>query len=209
MFRQKSQRRSFSRNLQLPFCYWNDTIPTRTLKARHNVCCEPSFRYTHNPKCSHEEAFKLISQYLKGTRKKGLILHPIHSDNDNFKINCSVDADFAGMWRYKNTDDPSYVKSQTSVITFLNNCTIIWQSKLQTYIATSTMESEYNSLAMAMRVVLPLQNLTKYIICGLGHSETQLTTLKLANMLPRWTTPRYKHYGIKYHHWFQEKLKQS
>jgi hypothetical protein len=127
------------------------------------------FRYTHRPQCSHEKNLEQISQYLKGTRDKGLVLYPIHSDNDEFKINCYVDANFAGMWGYKDTQDPSSVKSQTGFIIFLNDCPIVWQSKLQTDIASSTMESESNSLAIAIRNVLALQNFSRYIIRGLGH----------------------------------------
>jgi hypothetical protein len=178
-------------------------------------------RYTHNPKRSHERALERVGQYLKGTRNKGLILHPIHSEDDEFKIDCYVDADFAGMWGYEDTDDPSCVKSRTGFVIFLMDCPVIWQSKLQTDIATSTMESEYNALAMAMRDVIPLQNLTKDIIRGLGKSNIKLITfhktlrtvvhedntgtLKLATMEPGRMTPRSKHYGIKYH-WFREKL---
>jgi hypothetical protein len=125
-----------------------------------------------------------------------------------------VDADFAGMWGYKDTNNPSCVKSQTGFVIFLMDCLVIWQSILQTDIATSTMEVEYNALAVAMREVIPLQNLTDII---LGESNVKLTTfhrtlqtvvhedntgaLKLATMEPGRMTPRSKHYGIKYH-WF-------
>jgi hypothetical protein len=178
-------------------------------------------RYTHAPKRSHEKAIERIGQYLLGTKNKGLILYPIH-DNDEFKIDCFVDADFAGQWGFEDAQDPSSVKSRTGFVIFLNDCPVVWQSKLQTDIATSTMESEYNALSMAMRDVLPLLNLTRDIIRGLGQSDIKLTkfhktlrttvhedntgTLKLANMEPGRMTPRSKHYGIKYH-WFRTKLK--
>jgi hypothetical protein len=84
------------------------------------------------------------------------------------------------------------------------------------------MDSEYNSLAMAMRDVLPFKNLTRDVIGRLGNSDIQPITfhktlrtvvhednpdtLKLATMEPRQTTPWSKHYGIEYH-WFQDKLK--
>jgi hypothetical protein len=54
-------------------------------------------RCTHDPKCLHERALKQVGQYLKGTRKKALSLDPIYSANSNFKLDCYVDADFAGM----------------------------------------------------------------------------------------------------------------
>jgi hypothetical protein len=94
-------------------------------------------------------------------------------------------------------------------------------SKLQTDIATSTMESEYNALSMSMREVLPLQNLTTTIVRALGLEGIGLTefkatnrkedkflkttvhedndgAMKLAKMEPGRMTPRSKHYGVKY-----------
>jgi hypothetical protein len=131
-----------------------------------------------------------------------------------------VDANFAGMWGYEDDQDPSCMKSRTGFVIFLNDCPVIWQSNLHTDVATSTMELEYNGCSMAMRDVVPFQNLTRDIIRGLGGSDINLTTfhlqtvvhedntgmLKLAKMEPGQMTPRSKHYGIKYH-WFCEKIK--
>jgi hypothetical protein len=135
-----------------------------------------------------------------------------------------VDANFAGLWRLEDAQDPSSVKSWTGLVIFLNNCPVIWQSKLQIDIATSTMEAEYNGLAMAMRDILPLINLMKDIIHRLGQSNIKLTkfhktlqtkvhedntgTLKLATVEPGRMTPRSKHYGIKYN-WFRTKSNQT
>ena len=51
-------------------------------------------RFTHTPKRSHEEAVKRICRYLKGTMDKGMIIDP----KGSMKLNCYVDADFAGLW---------------------------------------------------------------------------------------------------------------
>jgi hypothetical protein len=150
-------------------------------------------RYSHFPTRSHERALERIGQYLKGTRDKGLILHPFHSTD--FAIGCYVNADFAGMWGYEDTDDPACVKSRTGFVIFIMDCPVVWTSKLQTDIATSTMESEYNSLSIAMRDVIPLQNLAQEIIRGLGHNNVRLTTFKTTvhettrarSRLPRWS----------------------
>jgi hypothetical protein len=48
------------------------------------------------------------------------------------------------------------------------DCPVVWVSKLQTDIATSTQESKYNAFSMAMRDLLPLQQLAKSIFKGLG-----------------------------------------
>jgi hypothetical protein len=76
----------------------------------------------------HERVLERIGQYLKGTQDKGLILHPIHSTD--FMINCYVDANFAGMWGYKDTDDPACVKSRTGFVIFIMDCPVVWTSKL-------------------------------------------------------------------------------
>jgi hypothetical protein len=116
-------------------------------------------RFTHNPKRSHEKALIRIGQYLKHTRTRGLIFKP--NDSAEVAIDCYVDADFAGMWGYEDKDDPTSVKSRSGYVIFVMGCPVVWKSKLQSGIATSTMESEYNALSMSMRDLLPLQCLTK------------------------------------------------
>jgi hypothetical protein len=56
------------------------------------------------------------------------------------------------------------------------DCLVLLQSKLQTDIATSTMELEYNALSMAMQDVLPLKHLTKELIRALGQSNIKPAT---------------------------------
>jgi hypothetical protein len=58
-----------------------------------------------------------------------------------------VDAYFAGMWGYEDEQDPNCIKSLRGYVIFNQGCPVIWQSKLQGGVATSTMESEYNALA--------------------------------------------------------------
>jgi hypothetical protein len=57
-----------------------------------------------------------------------------------------VDADFAGGWGYEDPTDPVCVKSRTGFIIEKMGCPIQLTSKLQTNIATSTMEAEYTAL---------------------------------------------------------------
>jgi hypothetical protein len=57
-----------------------------------------------------------IGQYLKGAKNCGLIFKP--AITKEFLINCYIDADFAGMWGYKDIQDPSCVKSQTGYILY-------------------------------------------------------------------------------------------
>jgi hypothetical protein len=171
-------------------------------------------RFVHGARRSHEVALERIGQYLKGTMTKGLVLKPV----DILNIECFVDADFAGLWPFEDKQDPSCVKSRTGFAICLSGCPVVWSSKLQTDIATSTMEAEYNALSQAMREVLPFKNLVGIVARHVGYTDDMVTTMKvtvwednagalsLANLEPGRITPRSKHYAIKYH-WFRSKLK--
>ena len=105
------------------------------------------------------------------------------------------------------------VKSQTGYVICLNDCPIVWTSKLQESIALSTMMAEYYALSTAMREVLPLRTLVQTVAKGLHIDEHCLSTFKttvwednigaltLANLEPGQTTPRSKFYNVKVH-WF-------
>jgi hypothetical protein len=169
-------------------------------------------RFTHNTRRSHEKALERSGQYLKITQDKGLILRPaICEESGELPIDCYVDVDFAGLWGYEDRNDASCVKSRAGYVINIANCPVIWKSKLQSCIASSTMEAEYNalSMAMAMRDVLPLRNLTIEISKGVGMSGNAPTTfkttvwednngaLKLGTMEPVRTTPRSKAFGVR------------
>jgi Reverse transcriptase (RNA-dependent DNA polymerase) len=162
-------------------------------------------RFTHAPKKSHALAVKRIIRYLQGTKDKGMILQPSNS----FTVDCYVDADFAGLYGYEDDQDPVCAKSRSGFVMYLADCPLIWGSKLQTEVASSTMEAEYIALATAMRELIPLRRLVKLAcdtIMGSGNYDTKMFSsvfednngaLQLARA-PR-MTPRTKHYGIKYH----------
>jgi hypothetical protein len=170
-------------------------------------------RYVHRTRRSHEVAVERIGQYLKGTQDEGLILRP----TGLFDIECFVDADFAGLWPYEDKHDPTCVKSRTGYVICISGCPVIWSSKLQTDIATSTMEAEYNGLSLSMRELLPFKRLFLAVSRGIGLGDDVTTTFKttvwednngalsLANMEPGRMTPRSKHYAVKYH-WFRSHL---
>jgi hypothetical protein len=117
------------------------------------------------------------------------------------------------MWGYEDKDDRTSVKSQTGYAIFVMGCLVlVWKIKLQSDIATSTMESEYNALSMSMRDLLPLQRLTKEIVKSLRKDGASVSTTfkttahednfgchRLANLEPGQMTPRWIHCGIKYH----------
>jgi hypothetical protein len=174
-------------------------------------------RFIHCTKGSHDEALERIGQYLKATGDKGLILHP-KSHKVRLDIDCYVDADFAGLWGYEDKQDPSCVKSRTGYVIFIPDCPVLWVSRFQTDIKTSTMEAEYSALSTAMRDVPPIKMLAMEISSNVGLTQEPIAdfktavwednagSLKLATMEPGRMTPISKWYGIKYH-WFRSKLK--
>jgi hypothetical protein len=173
-------------------------------------------RYTFGPKRSHELALERIGRYLKGTIEKGLILKPDLNESE-FKIDVYVDAAFASGWGTELGTNPDSVKSRTGFIVEVMGCSVIWCSKLQPCIATSTMESEYTALSMALRSAIPLLDVTKSINEGLKFTATKLLTfkatvhednmgaLRLAQLEPGQHTPRSKFYALKLH-WFRSWL---
>ena len=174
-------------------------------------------RFTHNPTRLHEEALKRIGLYLKKTRTNGLILQP--DLTNGIQLDCYADADFAGLWGFEDRNDPTCVKSRSGYIIFMSECPILWVSRLQTEIATSTMEAEYIALSTAMRDLIPIKDKVETIInafdlekipitkmCKTIVHEDNMGCLKLSQLEPGRMTPRSKHYGIKYH-WFRSQLK--
>ena len=71
-------------------------------------------------------------------------------------IDCYVDADFAGLYGVEDSQDSLSVKSRTGYVLLLANCPLMWVSKLQTEIASSTMESEYIALSQSLKDIIPL-----------------------------------------------------
>ena len=170
-------------------------------------------RFVNNPKRSHELALIQIGRYLKGTADKGLILKPKVND-DELAMDVYVDAAFAGGWGSELPTNPDAVKSRTGYIIEIANCPVLWVSKNQTTIATSTMEAEYTALSMALRAFIPLQSVAQAVTAGLlfrkkkkvkfkatVHEDNQ-GALTLAKLEPGRTTIRSKFYAIKLH-WFR------
>ena len=137
--------------------------------------------------------------------------------NIQFDLDCYVDADFAGLWPHEDKQDPTCVKSRTGYVLSVANCPIVWKSTLQSSIALSTSESEYNALSTAMREVLPLKDLVETIQFSIGISEDRPIIIKtkvwedndacrtLAGWEPGRSTSRTKHYAIKLH-WFRSHI---
>jgi hypothetical protein len=136
-------------------------------------------------------------------------------DLNEFKIDAYVDADFLGIYGKESREDPDNVRSRGGHIILVNNCPIIWQSKLIDGICMSTMMAEYYALSTAMREVLPLRETVKVLVKGVKLSHPIVTTFKttvwednmgaltLANMDPGRTTARSRFFDSKTH-WFRQ-----
>jgi hypothetical protein len=171
-------------------------------------------RFTHCTRRSHELALERIGRYLKGTVEEGLVMTPTPQ---SLNIDAYVDTDFAGLALKEKRTDPTSVKSRTGFVLNVANCPVLWSSKLQRQIATSSTHAEYIGLSSAMREIIPLGNLLGTVAEAVGLPEEYKTTFKttvwednngcriIANLEPGRFTPASKWYDITLH-WFRSFL---
>ena len=60
------------------------------------------FRFTHNPRKSHDDAVNMIFCYLVITQGQGLTLDP----NNDTMLECYVDVYFVGLWKHEDDQYP-------------------------------------------------------------------------------------------------------
>ena len=77
----------------------------------------------------------------------------------DLNIDYYVDSDFAGLWRYEDSQDPTCVRSRTGYTIMIGGYPVLWSSKLQTKIALSTMEAEYIALSPSLKQLIPFKRL--------------------------------------------------
>jgi len=118
-------------------------------------------RFSSDPKEPHATALKKIGGYLKMKANKGLVLRKCSKIP---KLNCYMDADFAGLYSKEDPKDPTSVQSRTGYVITLGDNPVIWHSKLQTEIALSTMSAEYIALSAAMCSLIHLQNIHHEVV---------------------------------------------
>jgi hypothetical protein len=181
--------------------------------SRLDICHAVSqvCRFTHNPKKSHASAVKTIVRYLKRTKDKGTVFKP----TGKLDLDLYVDASFAPLYKFDPDHEPSSAKSRLGWVIFLAGCPVIWKSQLQQDIATSTAESEYSALSLALKMLIPLRNLLLEACEELGLPDDFKSTLHArafedntaAEILARdqVITSRTRYYHIKWH-WFWNKV---
>mgnify|MGYP000857262147 FL=1 len=170
-------------------------------------------RFTHSPKQSHAQAVKTIVRYLAKTLDKGTI---VKKPNSAIKLDCYVDADFAGLYKVEADESINSAKSRSGYIIKLGGCPLIWKSQLIPTICLSTAESEYYSLSQSMRALLPIQSLVsefmervevpahlrgvEKIVHATAH-EDNTSALSLAT--EQRLTSRTRHYHCRWHFFWQ------
>ena len=134
----------------------------------------------------------------------------VFKPDKNRGLECFVDADWAGAWKHRSTNDPLSAHSRTGFVITYMGCPILWKSSMQSLIALSTTEAEYIAMSTTLREVINvihlLQELQKFnfhihpktptIQCC--TFEDNISCIKLAtNQRNR---PRTKHLAIRLHH---------
>jgi hypothetical protein len=168
--------------------------------------------YSSDPRQLHGKAILYLICSLKKTGDLGLRFKP-----DSTKgFECYCDADFSGLWNKAFAPvDPSTSKSQSGWIIFYAGCPVSWASKpkLQSQVALSTTEAEYNAMSQALCDVIPIMGLLQemrepdfkvlctkpYVYCKVFEDNSG--ALELAR-LPK-HHPRTKHINIWYHHFHE------
>jgi hypothetical protein len=115
-------------------------------------------RHMVSPRSTHFYAAIKVFGYLKATKRHGLVFPKANintGSNKQLTFNCYTDADYAG--------DKSTSKSATGYVIFLNNCLIHWISKLQSYVAPSTVAAEYTAMSAATNELIWMKELLENI----------------------------------------------
>jgi hypothetical protein len=173
-------------------------------------------RFANDPRDIHSKALLHIGQYLLATRDKGMILNP---NRQTMTLDMYCDADFSGLYKVEDHADPRSAKSRSGYIILLGGAPVVWSSKSQTEIATSTCEAEYIALSSGMRALLPLRSILAEVtsILNLPKNrrsvistvwEDNAAALLLATTDPPKISSRTKHINVKYH-WFRSHLKKG
>ena len=73
-----------------------------------------------NPKLSHKKALNNIGRYLKATRDRGLS----ESSSAQSNIEGFPDADFAGLYGFEKSNNPTCTNSRTGFLINVSDCPV-------------------------------------------------------------------------------------
>ena len=164
-------------------------------------------RYNKEPRRSHASAVKTIIRYLKRTSDKGTII----KFTGKLDLVCYVDADHAGLFGREDPRNPDSARSRSGYIIMLGGVPLTWKSQLMTAICLSTLESEYQSLSLAMKQVIALklllEELTVFFKLDGLHARISARVFEdnagaLAVATNQRLTSRTKYFHVKWHHFW-------
>ena len=137
--------------------------------ARHSFCSKPGrslqLRTKAVPCCCGKDDCAIP----KGHHCKGNHLQT----HGTYKVDCYVDADFAGLHGCDPQEMPTSACSRTGYIMFFGGCPLLWKSKLQTETALSTFHAEYMALAAAMHQLIVVQQFLQDLVACLSLKPKQ------------------------------------
>ena len=149
-------------------------------------------RFANKPTAVTCKLMVYLMQYVRGTADKGIIF-----SGSDFDMHVFTDADWAG--------DTLSRRSTTGYVVFGAGGPIAWQSKLQTTVSTSSMQSEYQALYAGMQELVWLRGVMAELSLPCVEPTPFFLDSQSAEDLA--LNPVYhkrsKHIEIKYH-WVRE-----
>ncbi len=120
------------------------------------------------------------------------------------------------MYGHEKPTDPACAKSRSGFVLVFAGVPVLWQSKLRTQTALSTMEAEVIALGACMRELIPIMDMVQLLAAAVGIPagdvnmrvsvhEDNSGALVLAETLPPQFMPRSKYYATKTI-WFCEEI---
>ncbi|XP_022154318.1 uncharacterized protein LOC111021613 [Momordica charantia] len=97
-------------------------------------------QHMHAPFSSHLITAKRVLRYINGSLHVSLLFKKGGSVDEALRLRAFSDSDWAG--------DPSYRRSTTGFVVFLDSNPISWAVKKQTTVSRSSTEAEYRALAI-------------------------------------------------------------
>lgn len=160
-------------------------------KTRPDITHAVNFvsRYMENPDKEDTVNVKRILRYLRGSTQLGIHFPA----NGSPKIQCYSDSDYAG------SGIEGKFRSTSGYIIFLAGGPVIWGSKLQKVVASSTFEAEFVAAAQCCKQLMYLKTLslelTNETIPAHLHEDNQ-SSLKL--IVTRQPTSKSRHINVRY-----------
>ena len=109
-------------------------------------------RLSIDPRKEYGQALRWLGKYVKDNINKGTTLQ----SEKGRGLEVWVDADFSGNWNRSESEDRDTAISRHGYVIMYEGFPILHKYQLQTEIALSSTESEYNCLFYALREAIPI-----------------------------------------------------